>query len=160
MGMLRLRAAEYGIDPKRIGILGFSAGGHLCVMTALHANERSYELDPGIEAADATPNFAIPVYPAYLVGRDNEFKLLPEISVKASSPPLCLVHAHDDRGVTSAAASALLYLEYKQRGLPAELHIYAKGGHGFGMKKTDLPTAQWLVRCGEWLKAMGFLAAK
>lgn len=157
MGIVRKRAAEWGIKPDRIGILGFSAGGHLTVMTTLHSNERTYTLDPSIEAEDATPSFSIPVYPAYLTSKEDTFTLLPEIRVTDKSPPMCLVHAHDDKGVTSASASALLYLEYKKLNLPAELHIYAKGGHGFGMKKSGLPTEQWLIRVGEWMKSMGWM---
>ncbi|HYF35015.1 MAG TPA: alpha/beta hydrolase [Prosthecobacter sp.] len=157
LGIVRHRAAEWGIKPDRVGILGFSAGGHLTVMATLHANEREYPQDPELDVEDATPNFSIPVYPAYLVDKDDTFKLLPEIKVTEKSPPMCLVHAHDDKGVTSASASALLYLEYKKLGLPAELHIYATGGHGFGMKKTDAPVSDWLVRVGEWMGAMGWL---
>lgn len=157
MGILRQRAAEFGLKPDRIGILGFSAGGHLSVMTALHANERTYPQDPALDIADATPNFAIPVYPAYLVSKEETFTLLPEVKVTDKAPPMCLIHAHDDKGTTSASASALLYLEYKKLNLPAELHIFAKGGHGFGMKKTGLPTADWHLRVGEWMRAMGWL---
>lgn len=157
MGILRQRAGEFGLKPDRIGILGFSAGGHLSVMTALHANERTYPQDAALDAVDATPNFAVPVYPAYLVGKDDTFTLLPEVRVTEKAPPMCLIHAHDDKGVTSASSSALLYLEYKKLNLPAELHIFAKGGHGFGMKKTGLPTAEWHVRVGEWMRAMGWL---
>lgn len=157
MGILRQRAGEFGLRPDRIGILGFSAGGHLSVMTALHANERTYPQDAALDAMDATPNFAVPVYPAYLVGKDETFTLLPEVKVTEKAPPMCLIHAHDDKGVTSASSSALLYLEYKKLNLPAELHIFAKGGHGFGMKKTGLPTAEWHLRVGEWMRAMGWL---
>jgi acetyl esterase/lipase len=157
MGILRQRAGEFGLRPDRIGILGFSAGGHLSVMTALHANDRTYPQDAALDAMDATPNFAVPVYPAYLVGKDETFTLLPEVKVTEKAPPMCLIHAHDDKGVTSASSSALLYLEYKKLNLPAELHIFAKGGHGFGMKKTGLPTAEWHLRVGEWMRAMGWL---
>ncbi len=157
IGILRHRAAEFGIAPDRIGILGFSAGGHLTVMAALHANDRTYPQDPALDVPDATPNFAIPVYPAYLVTKEETFTLLPEVKVTEKSPPMCLIHAHDDKGTTSSSSSALLYLEYKKLGLPAELHIYAKGGHGFGMKESGLPTATWLIRAGEWMKAMGWL---
>jgi acetyl esterase/lipase len=157
MGILRHRAAELGLKPDRIGILGFSAGGHLSVMTTLHANDRTYPQDPSMDVPDATPNFSIPVYPAYLVSKDDTFTLLPEIKVTDKAPPMCLIHAHDDKGVTSASSSALLYLEYKKLNLPAELHIYAKGGHGFGMKQSGLPTAAWHIRAGEWMKSMGWL---
>ena len=157
IGLVRHHAAEWGIKPDRVGILGFSAGGHLTVMTTLHPNERTYTADPALDVEDATPDFSIPVYPAYLVSRDDTFKLLPEVKVTDKSPPMCLVHAGDDKGVTSSSGSALLYLEYKKLGIPAELHIYAKGGHGFGMRKSDLPVANWLVRVGEWMQSMGYL---
>lgn len=152
IGILRHRAAEFGIQPDRIGILGFSAGGHLSIMTALHANERTYEQDPVLDVADATPNFAIPVYPAYLVGKENAFELVPEIKVGEKAPPMCLVHAHDDPH--SAAGSALIYLEYKKNKIPCELHIYSTGGHGFGMKKNGLPVNDWLLRVSEWLPTL------
>ncbi|MDZ4289099.1 MAG: alpha/beta hydrolase [Prosthecobacter sp.] len=157
MGIVRHRAAEWGIKPDRIGILGFSAGGHLTVMATLHPNDRTYPQDAALDIDDATPSFSIPIYPAYLVTKEETFKLLPEIKVTEKSPPMCLVHAHDDKGVTSPSGSALLYLEYKKLGLPAELHIYAKGGHGFGMKKSGGPVNEWHVRVGEWMKSMGWV---
>ncbi|RBP44298.1 acetyl esterase/lipase [Roseimicrobium gellanilyticum] len=160
MGIIRHRAAEWSINPERIGILGFSAGGHLTVMTTLHPNERTYTQDPALDKEDVTPNFSIPVYPAYLVTKEETFKLLPEIAVTKKSPPMCLIHAHDDKGATSASASALLYLEYKKLDLPAELHIYTKGGHGFGMKTKNEPVDQWLVRVGEWMTSMGWMGEK
>ena len=160
IGLVRHHAAEWGLKPDRIGILGFSAGGHLTVMASLHPNDRTYPQDPALDVEDATPNFSIPVYPAYLVTKDDTFTLKPEVAVTAKAPPMCLIHAHDDKGQTSASGSALLYLEYKKLNLPAELHIYAKGGHGFGMRKTGLPTADWLVRCAEWIKSMGFVPAE
>lgn len=153
MGVIRHHAAEWGLKPDRIGILGFSAGGHLSVMTALHANERTYTTDPALDVEDATPDFAIPVYPAYLTEKNSGFTLLPEIKVTGKAPPMCLVHAHDDR--ITAAGSALLYLEYKKLGLPCELHIYAKGGHGFGMRKNGGPVNDWPERVAEWMKSMG-----
>jgi acetyl esterase/lipase len=125
-------------------MLGFSAGGNLCVITALRA------------PPDLCPNFIIPIYPAYLTQPDNNFALRPEIQVTKTAPPTCIIHADDDR--ISAAASALLYLEYKKHGIPAELHIYSKGGHGFGMKPNGLPVNQWQVRVADWLGANGWLA--
>ncbi|MEO6785444.1 MAG: alpha/beta hydrolase, partial [Chthoniobacteraceae bacterium] len=158
IGLVRHHAAEWGVKPDRVGILGFSAGGHLTVMATLHPNDRTYTIAPALDVEDATPNFSVPVYPAYLVvSKDDTFHLKPEIKVTAKAPPMCLVHANDDKGVTSPSGSALLYLEYKKLNLPAELHIYAKGGHGFGMRKTGLPTADWLVRVGEWMGSMGWL---
>jgi acetyl esterase/lipase len=157
VGIVRQNALQWGINPKRIGILGFSAGGHLSVMASLHANERTYPTDPALDVADATPNFLIPIYPAYLVGKDDTFTLLPSVQVTPAAPPICLVHAHDDSGVTSASGSALLYMEYKKLKLPAELHIFSNGGHGFGMRKSEKPVAQWPQRVGEWMRTMGLL---
>lgn len=159
LGIIRHRAKEWGINPERVGILGFSAGGHLTVMATLRPNERTYTQDPALDAEDVTPAFSVPVYPAYLVSKENTFALLPEVIVTPKSPPMCLIHAHDDKGVTSASASALLYLEYKKLDLPAELHIYGSGGHGFGMKKSGKPVEQWLERVGEWMTSMGWMAA-
>jgi acetyl esterase/lipase len=157
IGILRRNALQWGINPKRIGILGFSAGGHLSVMTALHPNERTYPSDPALDVPDATPDFLIPIYPAYLVAKEDPTSLLPSVNVTPAAPPVCLVHAHDDNGATSAAASALLYVEYKKLKLPAELHIFSTGGHGFGMRKTEKPVSQWPQRVGEWMRSMGYL---
>ncbi len=155
MGLIRHHAAEWGVKPDRIGILGFSAGGNLCVVTSLHPNERTYTEDPALDG-DARPNFMVPVYPAYLVVNDKtDLTLKPDMVVTKDAPPACFVHADNDR--ISAAGDALLYLEYKKLGLPAELHIDATGGHGFGMKKGDAPANQWFVRVGEWMKSMGYL---
>ncbi len=153
MGIVRHRAEEWGIRPDRIGILGFSAGGNLAVMAALHPNERTYTQDPALDVEDATPGFLIPVYPAYL--SEGDAKLKPEIRVTAKAPPVCLIHAHDDK--VTPAGSALLYLEYKRLGLPAELHIYSKGGHGYGMKKSGQPVNGWPDRVGEWFRSGGLL---
>jgi acetyl esterase/lipase len=159
VGLVRHHAAEWGINPKRVGILGFSAGGHLSVMATLQANDRTYRLDPALDVDDATPDFLIPIYPAYLVSKEDTFTLSPTIKVTPKAPPICLVHAHDDKGTTSSSASALLYLEYKKLGLPAELHIFGAGGHGFGMREGDKPVNSWPTRVGEWLGAMGYLTS-
>ena len=157
MAILRTRSKEFGIDPQRIGILGFSAGGHLAVMTAFHAKERMYRIDPHIDIEDVVPNFLIPVYPAYLVSKDDTFTLLGLCKPTAAAPPACMIHAHDDKGTTSSSASALLYLEYKRLGIPAELHICSSGGHGFGMRKSGKPINDWPDRVAEWMKASGWL---
>ena len=155
MGIVRKRAAEWGIKPDRIGILGFSAGGNLTVMAALHHNDRTYTPDPALDG-NARPDFMIPVYPAYLVTDDkNPTTLRPEITIPKDAPPACFVHAADDR--ISAAADALIYVEYAKLGIPCELHIFAKGGHGFGMKPGNLPANAWPQRVAEWMRSMGLL---
>lgn len=153
LGLVRKRAADWGLDADRIGILGFSAGGHLAMMAALKGNERTYPLDRSIEADDPTPSFVVPIYPAYLTAQGTT--LLPEITVTPKAPPMCLIHSHDDP--LTAAGSALVYLEYKKLGLPCELHIFAHGGHGFGMKMNGQPVNRWPDRVVEWMGAMGYL---
>jgi acetyl esterase/lipase len=143
--ILRSRSDELGIRGNRLGILGFSAGGNLSVLTALQATDQH------------RPNFLVAIYPAYLTQEKDEFRLRPEIVVPPSAPPACFIHAGDDR--ITAAGSALLYLDYKKLGIPAELHIYSQGGHGFGMKKNGSPANQWHVRVSEWLTTNGWLSS-
>ena len=155
IGMIHHHAEEWGIDSDRIGMLGFSAGGNLTVMTCLHGSERTYENDKNLDINNPTPSFAIPVYPAYLVERGTEGPLLSAITVKDTSPPLCLVHAADDPW--TASSSFLLAVEYKKHDVPCEVHVYAKGGHGFGMKKKGMPVDAWPQRVIEWMDSMGYL---
>lgn len=155
LGIIHHHAKEWGIAPDRIGMLGFSAGANLTVMTCLYGSERTYEPDDDLDVEDPTPSFAIPVYPAYLVERGAEGPLLSSINVKDTSPPLCLVHAGDDSW--TASGSLLLAVEYKKHNVPCEVHVYAKGGHGFGMKKRGLPVDAWPLRVIEWMDSMGYL---
>ena len=151
--LVRGMSKELGIDPKKVGMLGFSAGGHLTVCTAL-AKKRLYDnVDKSDEAFSHEPNFAILVYPAYLT--DKEGKLKPEFEVTKGSPPMFFAHSSDDP-VTSEGSVAM-YLALKRAGVPAELHLYATGGHGYGMKKIPHPCASWPDRAGDWMKARGLL---
>ncbi len=155
IGMIHHHAEEWGVDSGRIGMLGFSAGGNLTVMTCLHGSEHTYPMDEKLDVENSIPSFAIPVYPAYLVERGSEGPLLSDITVKDTSPPLCLVHAADDPW--TASGSFLLAVEYKKHDIPCEVHVYAKGGHGFGMKKKGLPVDAWPHRVIEWMDSMGYL---
>lgn len=142
MRLLRAKASDLNIRPDRIGVLGFSAGGNLSVMLALNPSG----LD---DMASVRPNFVVPIYPAYLTSEKNGGALVPEIVVDENAPPICLIHAHNDR--ITPAGSALLYLAYQQKQRPAELHIYASGGHGFGMKANGDPINTWTARVADWL---------
>ena len=155
IGMIHHHAEEWGVDSGRIGMLGFSAGGNLTVMTCLHGSEHTYPMGEKLDVENSIPSFAIPVYPAYLVERGTEGPLLSDITVKDTSPPLCLVHAADDPW--TASGSFLLAVEYKKHDIPCEVHVYAKGGHGFGMKKKGLPVDAWPHRVIEWMDSMGYL---
>jgi acetyl esterase/lipase len=152
MSLVRSRAAEWGIDPNRLGMLGFSAGGHLTACTCLF-EKRLYDAIDKADELPFRPSFAVLVYPAYLV--DKGGGLRPEYKVTKDTPPMCLVHASNDP-ITSEN-SVQLYLALKRAGVPAEMHLYAAGGHGFGMNKVPHPVATWPDRVADWMKARGLL---
>ncbi len=133
--LVRSRAAEWGIAPDRIGIMGFSAGGYVTAAVALGADPAS------------RPNFAAPIYPA----------TPQEVAPPAGAPPLFLVHADDDKTVPAVSHSVRLYSAWKQAQIPAELHIYSRGGHGFGMSRKGLPVDSWPDRLRDWLALQGLL---
>jgi acetyl esterase/lipase len=156
VSLVRSRASEWGLDPARIGILGFSAGGNLAGMTALHFAERRY---PKADAADdisSRPDFAVLVYPAYFVEKDGSIS--PDLKVTKETPPMFLVHAQND-GVT-CESSIQMFLALKRAGVPSELHVYPTGGHGYGLRPTEHAVTHWPERCHEWLAATGWLKAK
>ena len=135
MRLVRSRASEWGVAPNRIGIMGFSAGGYVAAMVAM-------QYDP-----ESRPDFAAPIY-----------AFIPEtISAPANAPPLFLVHADDDKLLPPIKHSLRVYEAWKSVGVSAEMHIYAAGGHGFGMRKKNLPVDTWIDRLGDWLGAQGLL---
>jgi len=152
LSLLRSKAADLGIDTKRIGILGFSAGGHLGAWASTNADRRAYETIDAVDRIDCRPDFAVLIYPGGVVKRDSDV-LAPEIRVTSQTPPMFFAHAGDDR--VSPENSVQLYLALKRAGVPAELHIYASGGHGFGLRPSDKPCATWPKRCEEWLRSQG-----
>lgn len=156
LSLVRSKAGELGIDPKRIGMLGFSAGGHLTAATTTNFDRRSYEPIDAIDQVSCRPDFSVLVYPAYLVDKDS-LQLRPDIRVSKETPPVFFVHASDDRGV-SPANSAQMYLALKKAGVPSELHIYSRGGHGFGLRPSENPCSTWPKPCEDWLRAQGFLS--
>ncbi len=155
ISMVRKRAAEWKINPERVGILGFSAGGHLTVMTMTSDGSRTFEPDPAIDDVSCVPNFAVPIYPAYLKSEDDPNKLSPEIKITKETPPAFITIAHGDKRFVEGAA--LLYLEMFRQGRQAELHIYGHGGHGFGIKEIPEKVGEWPQRLADWMGAMGYL---
>ena len=154
LGVVRSRAGDLGIDPKRIGILGFSAGGHLAAWASTNPEKRTYEPVDDADKVDCRPDFTVLVYPAYLLKKGGD-GLAPEIRVGSQSPPTFFAHAGDDP--ITVESSVQMYLALKRAGVPAELHVYASGGHGFGMNPIGKPVASWPRRCEEWMKARGLL---
>jgi len=151
--LVRSMSKQLKVDPTRVGMLGFSAGGHLTVCTALTTKRLYEKIDKADEEFGHVPNFALLVYPAYLT--DKEGKLKPEFVVTKDSPPMFFAHSSDDP-VTSEGSVAM-YSALKKAGVPAELHLYATGGHGYGMRKIPHPAASWPDRAGDWLKVRGLL---
>src|SRR5205823_1951128 len=131
VSLVRSRAKEWGIDPKRIGMVGFSAGGHLAIATATNFEKRTYEAIDEIDKVDCRPDFAIGVYSGYLKAKDKD-ELAPGLRIPARTPPIFPAHGGDD--IFSAPEhSQFMYLALKRAGIPAELHIYAGCAHDFGV---------------------------
>jgi acetyl esterase/lipase len=148
MSLVRSKAGELGIDPKRIGMLGFSAGGNLAAATCLkHHSERQYDKVDATDDVTSRPNFGVLIYPAYLA--DNTGALKAEYQPSQGSPPMFFAFAMDDR--ITVDGSFALARALKTAGVLAELHMYDAGGHGFGMRKSEFPCHTWPARCAEWL---------
>lgn len=152
MSIVRSHAEEWGIDPTRIGILGFSAGGHLSAATSTNFDKRNYEALDEIDQISCRPDFAVLVYPAYLTEGEG---LAPEIRVTEDTPQTFFAHASDD-GISSENSIAM-YLALKKAKIPAEMHIFASGGHGFGLRPSEHPASTWPARCEQWLRSRGLL---
>ena len=153
VSLVRSKAKDWGIDPDRIGIIGFSAGGHLAIATATSFEQRTYEPQDDIDKVSCRPNFAIPVYSGYLK------ELLEKgMKVPAKTPPVFLVHGNEDL-ISTPEHSALMYLALKRAGVSAELHIYASTAHDFGVRQSDRPYAAWMQACAHWMRDQGFLKA-
>jgi len=174
MRIVRSRAGEWGIDPHRIGIMGFSAGGHLASTVGTHYDKGNPKSADPVEQVGCRPDFMILVYPVIsmsasythtgsrrnLLGDPPDPALLESLSnekqVTADTPPTFLVHTSSDRSVPSENSIAF-YLALHKAGVPAELHIYEKGKHGFGLAPGDPVLSSWTTRCMDWLRGRGLL---
>ncbi|MGI8970145.1 MAG: alpha/beta hydrolase [Dehalococcoidia bacterium] len=150
VSLARSQAAAWGIDPGRIGMIGFSAGAHLTAATATQFDQRSYEPLDAIDQVSCRPDFTVLAYPGYLGENDSEL-LAPSFRIPAGTPPFFLVHASDDC-VARVENSVVMFLTLKRAGISAELHVYAAGGHGFGVRPSDRPVSTWPERCAGWLR--------
>jgi acetyl esterase/lipase len=153
--VVRSKAADWGIDPNRLGMLGFSAGGHLTVWNATNPDKPAYEPVDAADTLSARPDFLVLVYPGYLVKTDKKDEFTDGVNWTKDSPPTFFAHAYDDP--VSPENSVRSFLALKQLKVPAELHVYSTGGHGFGLRKEGKPSGSWPDRCGEWLATQGFL---
>jgi acetyl esterase/lipase len=155
VSLIRSKAGQWGIDPKRIGIVGFSAGGHLALATATGFEKRTYEPVDDSDTVSCRPDFAILCYSGYLKAKDKD-DLAPGLRIPAGTPPVFLAHGGDDI-ISSPDHSVATYLALKRAGIPAELHIYATATHDFGVRPSDHPCSTWTQSCAAWLRHQGLL---
>jgi len=155
VGLVRSRATEFGLDPKRIGILGFSAGGHLAAAACNNFDKRTYEPVDDADKASCRPDFAFLIYPAYLTVKEQGDKVSPELPITANTPQTFLAMTQDD-GVRVESA-LFYYLALKQAKVPAELHLYPTGGHGYGLRPSTHGVTTWPKRAEEWMATRGLL---
>ena len=178
MGLIRFHAAEWHIDPHKVGVLGFSSGGHLSAAISTHFERRLY---PAVDSADkenCRPDFAVAIYPGHLsisaaewdakqgakkfvlhypATADRDLGLNPDVPVTNRTPPTFLLQAEDDH-VDNVNDSLAYYIALKNAGVPVEMHLYAQGGHPFGLRRTELPITRWPQLVDTWLGTIGMIA--
>lgn len=158
LGIIRQRAKEWNLDAKRIGILGFSAGGHLAATASTNFEKRSYEPVDADDELSCRPDFVILIYPAYLTVKNEPGKLAPELNVSANTPPTFIAQTQDDGvGVENSEVYAMALQKAK---VPTELHVYPSGGHGYGLRASEKTVTTWPKRAEEWMRAAGWFQEK
>lgn len=156
VGLVRFQAAQWHIDPRKIGVLGFSAGGHMVAAMSTHFEQRLY---PAVDAADresCRPDFAVALYPGHLAVPERDFALNPDIRVTSRTPPTFLLQAEDDP-VDPVENSLVYYSALRKAGVPAEMHIYMNGGHAFALRPTESPITGWPQLVEAWLRTIGMV---
>lgn len=152
VGVVRQHAAEWGIDPNRVGVLGFSAGGHLAAALSTHFDKRLYDSVDAADQLSCRPDFAVVIYPGYLALAEQNMATNPEIQPTPQTPPTIIVQAEDDPVHVENATN--YFLQLKNAKVSAELHIYADGGHGYGLRRTELPVTAWPLLVEKWLQTI------
>jgi len=156
--LTRLHAAEWKLDPNRVGVLGFSAGGHLAAALSNHAKDEVYKPADAADQLSAMPNFAIMIYPGGLVHPPDRRQLESGLTPTSATPPTFLVQAEDD---PVHVENTLVYFEaLKEANVPSEMHVFAHGGHGYGLRPTALPITKWPALATEWLHTIGMLTPR
>jgi len=154
VSLVRSKAEEWSIDPKRIGILGFSAGGETAGLASIMHAKRQYEAADKVDEVSDRPDFAVLIYPGGFLEKDNS-KLREYVKPTKDTPPMFLAHAFDDP--VDVRNSVLLAAELKAVGVSTELHVFAKGGHGYGIRDTGHLCNTWPQRCQDWMGKQGYL---
>jgi acetyl esterase/lipase len=153
MGLVRLHASQWHIDPHKVGVLGFSAGGYLVGEISTNFEHRLYAPVDAADRKSCRPDFAVALYPGHLWTGDK-FELNPHIHVRRDTPPTFLLQAEDDH-VDGENQSVVYYVALKNAGVPVEMHLYAQGGHAFGLRHTRLPITRWPQPVESWLQTIG-----
>ncbi len=155
LGIVRAHATEWHIDPQRIGVLGFSAGAHLAAALSTNYDHRLYTAIDSSDQLSCRPDFAVLIYPGYLALSEQNFAANPDIHVTAQTPPSFLLQTEDDP--VHVENSTVYYLALKNAQVPAEMHLFASGGHGYGLRRTALPVTHWPDLAETWLHSIGML---
>lgn len=157
VGLVRFHAAEWRIDPHKVGVLGFSAGGHLVAAVSTHFDRRVYAAVDNADRESCRPDFAVALYPGHLWIARDKFELNPEIHVTRNTPPTFLLQAENDN-VDDVNNSLVYYSALKKAAVPVEMHLYAEGGHAFGLRPTKLPVSGWPRLVEAWLQTIGMIS--
>ena len=157
MSLVRFHAAEWHIDPHKVGVLGFSAGGHLAAAISNQWEKRSYPPADAPDRESCRPDFAVVLYPGHLAVSATRFALNPDIHVTARTPPTFVLQAEDDP-IDPVENSRVYHAALQKAGVPAELHLFAKGGHAFGLRRTEAPITHWPELVERWLHTIGMLS--
>jgi acetyl esterase/lipase len=178
LGLIRFRAAEWHINPNKIGVLGFSSGGHMVAAMSTHYPKRLYTAVDAADKVSCRPDFAVAIYPGHLslaaaewdatqgthkfvlahpANADEDLTLNPDLQVTSHTPPTFLLQAEDDNS-DSVNDSLAYYIALKKAGVPAEMHLYAQGGHAFGLRPTKLPITAWPQLVEVWLRTIGMVS--
>ena len=161
VGLVRFHASAWHIDPNRIGVLGFSAGGHLVAAISTHFDHRLYAAVDSADKESCRPNFAVAIYPGHLSLAENSIALNPDIRkhISRQTPPTFLLQNEDDH-VDRVEDSLSYYAALKKAGVPVEMHLYAQGGHAFGLRHTKLPVTEWPQLLKIWLGTIGVVTER
>ena len=151
MSLLRQRADSLGIDPGKIGVIGFSAGGSLAGTLCTNYEKRAYIPVDDVDKISCRPDFAMLVYPYLMAGRESD-ALAENIKVTSETPPAIMIHAQDDW--VKAESSIYYFMALKKAGVPAELHVFPSGGHGYGLRRTEHSVTGWPELCNTWLETI------
>jgi acetyl esterase/lipase len=159
VGLVRFHAAEWHIDPHKIGVLGFSAGGHMVAAMSTHFRQRLYAEVDAADKESCRPDFAVALYPGHLWIDEKNFELNPDIRthISGQTPPTFLLQAENDN-VDDVNESLVYYIALKNAGVPVEMHLYAQGGHAFGLRRTKLPITGWPQLVETWLETIGMIS--